>query len=132
MESGTLSPASIPNDASSSSSASSSSKPSQGTKGPLLSPSVSNHVPGHNRRQSLVESLRGVPSSGSRSRAPSLTPSAVQDLLNNPPPSGKLSNPSFAGRDWRDISVGELSEPDDVLWAELDTTVEDATKVGTN
>lgn len=76
-----------------------------------------------------MESLRGVPAPGHRSRQPSLTPSAVQDLLNNPHPQGKHANPKFAGREWRDISIGELVGMDDVLWAEMDTSVEEATKV---
>lgn len=92
------------------------------------SPSASS-VSGHSRRQSHMESLRGVHGPGHRSRQPSLTPTAVQDLLNNPPPPGKTANPKFAGREWSDIAAGELCSPEDVFWAEMDSTVEDATKV---
>lgn len=47
----------------------------------------------------------------------------------NHPPTKKHGNPKFAGRAWRDITVGELLAPDDVRWVELDDSVEAATKV---
>ncbi|KAJ6788917.1 hypothetical protein PWT90_00128 [Aphanocladium album] len=93
---------------------------------PQRSPSNSNvHVSGH--RQSFAENMRNMPSSP-RHRPPSLTHAAVQELMNNPP-SKKHSNPKFAGRDWTDITVGELISPEDVCWVELDDSVEEATKI---
>jgi CBS domain-containing protein len=68
-----------------------------------------------------------VPSSPRSARHPSFTQSAVQELFNHPPTPNKHSNPRFAGRDWRDISVGELVTAEDVKWVDLDTSVEDAT-----
>ncbi|KAK8091807.1 hypothetical protein PG997_002168 [Apiospora hydei] len=61
-------------------------------------------------------------------RHPSLTQAAIQDLLNHPPTS-KAHNPRFAGRDWREVAVGELASKDDVKWVTMDTSVEEATMV---
>lgn len=35
------------------------------------------------------------------------------------------------GRDWRQVQVGELVHTSDVKWVELETGVEEASKVGT-
>lgn len=53
----------------------------------------------------------------------------MQDLLNNPPTAGE-ADPAFAGRDWQHIGVGELVNSKDLLFVELDTSVEAATNVG--
>lgn len=93
---------------------------------PQRSPSASNiNVPSH--RQSFAENLRNGPSSP-RHRHPSFTQAAVQDLMNHPP-TNKQANPKFAGRDWREITAGELVSDDDVRWIELDSSVEEATIV---
>lgn len=90
------------------------------------SPSNSSvNLAGH--RQSFAENMRSMPASP-RHRPPSLTQAAVQELMNNPP-TKKHGNSKFTGRDWSDITVGELVSPDDVYWVELDDSVEDATKV---
>ncbi|CAM1503767.1 Fc.00g013580.m01.CDS01 [Cosmosporella sp. VM-42] len=78
-------------------------------------------------RQSFVEGLRNTPSSPRSHRHPSFTQAAVQELLNHPPAGNKYANPRFAGRDWRDVSVGELVSPDDIRWVELDSSIEEAT-----
>lgn len=78
-----------------------------------------------NHRSSFAENLRQSPRS---QRHPSFTQAAVQELLNHPPPS-KTGDPRFAGRDWRQIRVGELVQKSDVRFVELDTAVEEATKV---
>lgn len=54
---------------------------------------------------------------------------AIQELLNNPPLPHK-SDDEFGGRDWKSIKVSEVIDPNEVHWAEVDTTVEDATNVG--
>ncbi|KAF7562119.1 hypothetical protein G7046_g2008 [Stylonectria norvegica] len=77
-------------------------------------------------RQSFAENLRNTPSSPRSHRHPSFTQAAVQELLNHPP-SAKHANPRFAGRDWRDVSVGELVSPDDIKWIERDSSIEEAT-----
>jgi len=82
----------------------------------------------HSHRSSFAENLRGLPSSPRSQRHPSLTQSAIQDLINHPPPA-RQHNPRFAGRDWRDIAIGELVSSDDVRWVDMDTSVEDASMV---
>ncbi|KAL2751926.1 hypothetical protein ACRALDRAFT_1078342 [Sodiomyces alcalophilus JCM 7366] len=84
----------------------------------------SSHISSH--RHSFVENLRNAPGSPHSQRHPSLAQTAIQDLVNHPPSAHKHSNPRFAGRDWRDISVNELVSHDDVKWANLDTSVEEA------
>jgi len=46
----------------------------------------------------------------------------------HPPPS-RQPNPLFAGRDWRDVRLGELValNPDEVRWVDMDSSVEEAT-----
>ncbi|KAF3352455.1 hypothetical protein VdG1_09142 [Verticillium dahliae VDG1] len=68
---------------------------------------ASSHTAGH--RSSFAENMRNAPGSPRSQRHPSFTQAAVQELLNHPPAANKHSNPRFAGRDWRDISVNELT-----------------------
>lgn len=90
----------------------------------------STHKPSHiaAHRQSFAENQRYPPPSPRNQRHPSLTQQAVLELMNHPP-SNRHPNPRYAGRDWRDITVGELAVPEDVRWAELDLSVQDATMV---
>lgn len=85
----------------------------------------------HQHRQSLSETLRGPPGSPRSRRQPSLTQSALQSLIDNPPPSKNL-DPAFVDRDWREISIGELVSPDDLMFVEVDTGIEEATNVSAN
>lgn len=55
--------------------------------------------------------------------------SGVQELLNNPPKPADAADPAFVGRLWRAITVGELVDPKDVHWVEVDTGIEEATNV---
>jgi hypothetical protein len=82
----------------------------------------------HSHRQSLSETLRGPPGSPRTRRQPSLNQSALQSLIDNPPPP-KTVDSAFVGRDWREISIGELVSPEDVHFVELDTGIEEATTV---
>ena len=91
--------------------------PRQGTASP------SHHAINH--RSSFAENLRHSPRS---QRHPSFTQAAVQELLHHPQTT-RTGDPRFAGRDWREIRVGELVQPSDVKWAELDTVVERASEV---
>ncbi|KAI0127369.1 hypothetical protein BJ170DRAFT_595238 [Xylariales sp. AK1849] len=84
------------------------------------------HIPSH--RQSFVENLRGMPPSPRAQRHPSFTQAAVQELLNHPP-APKTQHPRFAGRDWRDVHIGELVSKEDIKWVDMDTSVEDATMI---
>lgn len=85
--------------------------------------------PSQSHRHSFTEQLRGVPPSPRASRHLSFSQIQIQELLNNPPTGGS-ADPAFAGRDWQHISVGELVDPKDLLFVELDTDVETATNVG--
>ena len=84
--------------------------------------------PSPSHRHSFSESLRGVPSSPRQARQFSLSSTGAQDLWNNPPRSG-AADPTFAGRDWHDIHVSELIDPDDLRFVEFDTGIEEATNV---
>lgn len=79
-------------------------------------------------RSSFAENLRSHPPSPRSQRHPSFTQAAVQELLNHPPPA-KAGDSRFSGRDWRQISVGELVSKDDVHFTESEAGVEETTKV---
>ena len=70
-----------------------------------------------------------MPPSPRQNRHLSFSQAQIQELLNNPPTAGS-ADPAFAGRDWQAISVGELVNPQDLRFVELDTGVEAATNVG--
>ncbi|KAG6020788.1 hypothetical protein E4U19_006156 [Claviceps sp. Clav32 group G5] len=80
------------------------------------------------RRQSFAENLRYAPQPP-RHRHPSFAQTALQELLNHPPAGQRYSNPQFAGRDWGEITIGELVSPQDVKWVDMESSVEDATKI---
>ncbi|KAJ5760558.1 hypothetical protein N7520_007714 [Penicillium odoratum] len=88
------------------------------------------HMPpaNHQHRQSLSETLRGPPGSPRTRRQPSLNQSALQSLIDNPPPP-KTVDPAFVDRDWREISIEELISPDDLRFVEMDTGIEEATNL---
>jgi hypothetical protein len=84
------------------------------------------HIATH--RQSFAEHQRHPPPSPRSQRHPSFTQQAIQELLSHPP-SNRPPNPRFAGRDWQDVSLGELASQDDVKWVDMSTSVEEATMV---
>ncbi|KAF2459506.1 hypothetical protein BDY21DRAFT_338418 [Lineolata rhizophorae] len=95
-----------------------------------LSRTPSSPIVGH--RASFADNLRGMPGPGSpRGHRPaSLTQQALQELLNNPPVArtGPATfDTELSGRDWRTVKVGEVTDPNEVRWAEMETSVEDAT-----
>lgn len=94
---------------------------------PKRTPSLSN-IDKSAHRQSFAENLRNAPQSP-RHRHSSFTQAAVQELLNHPPARQRHTISKFVGRDWGEISIGELVSPEDVKWVDVDSTVEDATKV---
>lgn len=73
-------------------------------------------------RSSFAENLRHSPRS---QRHPSFTQAAVQELLSHP----RTADPRFVNRDWKTIRVGEIVNSEDVRWAELDTSIQEATKL---
>ena len=93
----------------------------------FTSKSTSSSVP---HRQSFAENLRANPHSP-RSRHPSFSQQALQDLLNNPPVPRSDDN-RFAGRDWRYVQLGEVIDAHEVRFVEADISVEEATNVCTN
>lgn len=117
------------------------SNPPAGSSGPSLGVSIpaplersgsqtgnpkSAHVAAH--RQSFADNQRYPPPSPRTHRHPSFTQQAIQDLMNNPP-TNRHANPRYAGRDWRDLPIGEFASPEEVRWVEYDTSVEEATMV---
>ncbi|ETI29568.1 hypothetical protein G647_02021 [Cladophialophora carrionii CBS 160.54] len=107
------------------SSRSSMESPSTGSRTPSLRiPSMPSAAAQH--RQSFHE-LRGHPPSPRSSRQPSLSHIAVQDLIDNPPM--RNPDPRFAGRNWQEVKVKELVNPDDLRFVEIDTAVEAATNL---
>ena len=50
----------------------------------------------------------------------------MQDLLNNPPKASS-ADPAFTGRDWHSITAGELVDPSEIEFVEVDTGIEEAT-----
>ncbi|KAL1961214.1 hypothetical protein VTO42DRAFT_3160 [Malbranchea cinnamomea] len=89
-----------------------------------------NSLPGAatQNRQSFSDALRVAPASPRARRQPSFTQAAVQSLIDNPP-SRNPSDPAFSGRDWTQISIGELTSPNDLKWVEIDTGIEEATNI---
>lgn len=92
---------------------------------PQRSPSSSS-ISKASHRQSFTENLRNPPASP-RHRHPSLTHAAIQDLLIHPASTSRHQNSKFVGREWRDITIGELTSPDDVRWIDIESSVEEAT-----
>ncbi|KAL7783092.1 hypothetical protein V8C37DRAFT_406720 [Trichoderma ceciliae] len=92
---------------------------------PQMSPSSSS-ISKAAHRQSFTDNFRNLPPSP-RHRHPSLTQAAIQDLLNHPPSTSRHQNSKFIGREWGDITIGELVSSDDIRWIEIECSVEEAT-----
>ncbi|KAK1245647.1 hypothetical protein MKX07_004716 [Trichoderma sp. CBMAI-0711] len=92
---------------------------------PHRSPSSSS-ISKASHRQSFTENLRNPPASP-RHRHPSLTHAAIQDLLIHPASTSRHQNSKFVGREWGDITIGELTSSDDVRWIDIGSSVEEAT-----
>ncbi|KAK4993208.1 cell separation during budding [Elasticomyces elasticus] len=91
--------------------------------------------PGPPQRQSFTDNLRGVPPSPRTHRQPSLSQTALQELMKNPPvmrsDGGAAGGEEdrFKNRDWRGVRVGEIVDEKEVRFVEVDTSVEDATNL---
>lgn len=81
-----------------------------------------------NRSSSLTENFRHPPLSPRAHRSPSMSQSAIQDLLNDPP-SAKSRDPAFTGRDWKTVRVEEVVDEGQVRFVDMTTSVEKATEV---
>ncbi|KAK3718650.1 cell separation during budding [Vermiconidia calcicola] len=86
------------------------------------SPSVSH-------RSSFAENLRGHPPSPRAQRQNSFSGAALTELLMQPHTKSKAEDAKFQGRDWRSIQVHEIVDPAETRFVELDTSIEDTTKL---
>ncbi|KIW00416.1 uncharacterized protein PV09_08121 [Verruconis gallopava] len=89
-------------------------------------------TPSTSHRSSLAENLRGHPTSPRQAhRSPSLSQQAFMELINNPPTkhTHEGEESKYAGRDWKTIRVGEVVDLELVRFAEMDTSVEEATNI---
>jgi CBS domain-containing protein len=53
----------------------------------------------------------------------------LAELLMSPPHKSNGDDARFRGRDWRNIQVNEIIEPSEVRFVQLDTSIEDTTKL---
>ena len=90
-----------------------------------------NASPYASKRSSFAESftLRGYPSSPRAQRTLSSSGSALTDLLMHPPLKTNGEESRFKGRDWRTIQVSEIIDSTETRFVELDTSIEDTTKL---
>ncbi|TKA68693.1 hypothetical protein B0A55_08086 [Friedmanniomyces simplex] len=86
------------------------------------SPSVSH-------RSSFAENLRNYPPSPRAQRTHSFSGQALTDLLMGPTVKGNGGEARFSARDWRSVQVGEIIDPAEVRFVELETSIEDTTKL---
>lgn len=95
-----------------------------GRKDSSLQPS-----PAVSHRSSFAENLRNHPSSPRASRTPSFSGQALTDLLMHPSTKANGEATRFKGRDWRHVQVSEIIDPAELRFVELDTSIEDTTKL---
>jgi CBS domain-containing protein len=88
------------------------------------------HSPAVSHRSSYAEfNTRNYPPSPRATRQPSFSGSALAELLMSPPHKSNGDDARFRGRDWRNIQVNEIIEPAEVRFVQLDTSIEDTTKL---
>lgn len=87
------------------------------------------HSPAVSHRSSYADNLRNYPPSPRATRQPSFSGSALAELLMSPPHKSNGDDARFRGRDWRNIQVNEIIEPSEVRFVQLDTSIEDTTKL---
>lgn len=92
-------------------------------------PSSLHNSPVVSHRSSFAENLRNYPPSPRAHRTPSFSGQALTDLLMHPPIKSNGDESRFKGRDWRDIQVSEIVDPAETRFVELDTSIEDTTKL---
>ncbi|KAK4556455.1 cell separation during budding [Recurvomyces mirabilis] len=85
--------------------------------------------PAVSHRSSFADNLRNYPPSPRAQRTQSFSGQALTDLLMNPPPKHNGEEAKFRGRDWRTVQVGEIIDPSEVRFVELNTSIEDTTKL---
>jgi CBS domain-containing protein len=87
------------------------------------------HSPAVSKRSSYADFGRNYPPSPRAQRQPSFSGSALAELLMNPPSKTNGDDARFKGRDWRNIQVNEIIEKEEVRFVQLDTSIEDTTKL---
>ncbi|KAF2766328.1 hypothetical protein EJ03DRAFT_367541 [Teratosphaeria nubilosa] len=97
-------------------------KPSPSLRPKYPSPAVSH-------RSSFAENLRNHPSSPRMTRNHSFSGQALTDLLMHPATKSNGEDAHFKGRDWRSIKVAEIIDPAETRFVELDSSIEDTTKL---
>ncbi len=97
---------------------------------PLNTPRKGSNSPRLSHRSLLTENIRQYPPSPRAQRTQSFSGAALTELLMNPP-TGKSNgvDERFKGRDWRTIQVHEIIAPTETRFVELDTSIEDTTKL---
>ncbi|KAK5114359.1 hypothetical protein LTR62_002611 [Meristemomyces frigidus] len=100
---------------------------------PLQSPrskeSTMQSSPSVSHRSSFAENLRNYPPSPRAQRTQSFSGQALTDLLMNPASKHNAEDAKFRGRDWRTVQVCEITDPSEMRFVELDTSIEDTTKL---
>jgi CBS domain-containing protein len=87
------------------------------------------HSPAVSHRSSFADNLRNYPPSPRATRNHSFSGSALAELLMLPPSKTNGEDARFKGRDWRSIQVSEIIEPTEVRFVQLDTSIEETTKL---
>lgn len=87
---------------------------------------ISNPSSAAQHRQSFSDAR--YPPSPRSTRQPSISSIAVQELIDNPP-HRVPADARFVNRDWRTIHLGELTNPEDLKFIDIDASVEEATNV---
>ncbi|EMC99950.1 hypothetical protein BAUCODRAFT_356776 [Baudoinia panamericana UAMH 10762] len=85
--------------------------------------------PAVSHRSSFAENLRNYPPSPRTSRTQSFSGQALTDLLMTPQSKATGEDARFKGKDWRTIQVQDIIDPAETRFVELDTTIEDTTKL---
>ncbi|KAK0949883.1 cell separation during budding [Friedmanniomyces endolithicus] len=85
--------------------------------------------PSISHRSSFAENLRNYPPSPRAQRTQSFSGQALTDLLMGPTVKSNGEEARFRGRDWRSVQVGEIIDPAEVRFVELETSIEDTTKL---
>ncbi|KAK4542394.1 hypothetical protein LTR36_006851 [Oleoguttula mirabilis] len=85
--------------------------------------------PAVSHRSSFADNLRNYPPSPRAQRTQSFSGQALTDLLMHPSGKNNGDEARFKGRDWRNIQVAEIVDAAETRFVELDTSIEDTTKL---
>lgn len=106
---------------------------SSNTSTPVQTPRKENASPSVSKRSSFAENLnlRNYPTSPRQhtARTHSFSGPALTELLMQPSQKANGGDERFKGRDWRTIQVQEIIDPAETRFVELDSSIEDTTKL---